>query len=239
MSQFLDGKTLLIAGGASGAGLALASRAVALGATVHLVGRSLAKLHAAQQHLGKRLIGHQADIGSEVEIKGVADKVAGFDHLITTAADLTFAPFLELADTDIDRMLNSKFWGPVYLVRNLVGKLAKTGSITFVGGSAALKASPGASIVAAANAALDGLARTLALELAPVRVNVVSPGVFDGSTWDFLNPKSRVETLSAIGQTLPVGRAGRADEIADALLFLLGNSFVTGTVLQIDGGANA
>ncbi|WP_080709770.1 SDR family oxidoreductase [Cupriavidus metallidurans] len=101
---------------------------------------------------------------------------------------------------------------------------------------AAYKANAGASIAAAVNAALDGLARTLAVELAPIRVNVVSPGVVDSPTWDFLPSDARASVLHGIGAGLPVSRAGTASELAQAGLFLIANGFATGTVLQIDGG---
>jgi NAD(P)-dependent dehydrogenase (short-subunit alcohol dehydrogenase family) len=239
MTQSLEGKTVLIAGGASGAGLALAKQVAANGAKVHIVGRSAEKLERAKAALAGNIVTHVADIGVEADVKALAGKIQKLDHLVTTAADLVFKPFVELDDADISRILASKFWGPVYLVRHLASKLAEGGSITFVSGSAAYKAAPGGSVIAAANASLDGLARTLALELAPTRVNVVSPGIFDGSTWDFLDDATRKQTLDSIGQSLPTGRVGSVDEIADAVLFVIRNGFATGTVLQIDGGVNA
>lgn len=136
-------------------------------------------------------------------------------------------------------MLGPKFWGPVYLVRHLEKRLSEDASVTFFSGSAAYKASSGGSIVAALNAALDGLARTLALELAPVRVNVISPGIVDSPVWDFLPPAARGNALASIGASLPRGRVGTVDELADAAMFVMGNGFTTGTVLQIDGGTNA
>lgn len=237
--EYLRDKVVLIAGGGSGAGLVLATKAAAAGAIVHLVGRSGDKLAAAKRSVGGKTEVHEADISDEAQVEAVAASIPKVDHLVTTAADLVFKPFLELEDGDIERVLASKLWGPTYLVRHLAGKLAVDGSITFFSGSAAYKASAGASIVAAANAALGGLARTLAVELAPIRVNVISPGIFDGSTWDFLDADARATTLDEIGKSIPTGRVGTADELADAAMFVMGNAFTTGTVLQIDGGLNA
>lgn len=135
-------------------------------------------------------------------------------------------------------MLGAKFWGPIYLLRHFQSSLSKDASVTLFSGSAAYKASVGASIVAALNASLDGFARTLALELAPVRVNVVSPGVVDSPVWNFLPEHARSNALASIGAGLPIGRVGTVDELADAALFVMGNGFTTGTVLQIDGGTN-
>lgn len=238
MSQTLQGKVVVIAGGSSGMGLALAHQAVAAGAIVHILGRTEAKLTRANASLGGSVSTHRVDIGNEVEVKALTSQLAQVDHLVTTAAELTFKPFSETNDEDIRRMLAGKFWGPIYLVRHLSPQMSKEGSITFYSGSAAYKASAGATIVAALNAALEGMMRTLALELAPVRVNVVSPGVVDSPVWDFLPANARMETMAAIGSALPRGRVGTTAELADAGLFLMRNGYTTGAVLQIDGGAN-
>ena len=235
----LKGKSIAIAGGSSGAGLAVAVQAAREGATVHLIGRSTARLEKARLKVEGTVHTHALDIANEPDIAMLRAEIGQLDHLVTTAADLTFKPLLELSNAEIDRMLASKFWGPIHLVRHFAPVLSMSGSITFVGGSAAYKASAGASVVAAANAALAGLARTLALELAPVRVNVVSPGVFDGGTWDFLPAEVRSPTLREIGSGLPIGRVGTAEEVADAILFFVRNGFATGTVLPLDGGADA
>lgn len=239
MSQFLQGKTVVVAGGSSGIGLELVRKAVAAGAHVHVVGRSAEKLALVQANLGAGVTTHCADIGAETEVQAIANSISTVDHLVTTAAALAFKPFMETTADDIGLMLGSKFFGPINLVKALVPKMAKDGSITFYSGLAAYKASAGASIVAAVNGALDGLARTLALELAPVRVNVVSPGVVDSPTWDFLPADAKAGVLQGIGESLPVGRVGSASELAEAGLFLMSNGFATGSILQIDGGANA
>jgi len=239
MSIELDQKIIVIAGGSTGIGLELARQAVQAGAQVQLLGRSAEKLALAQAALGPQITTHCADIGVEAEVEALARAIPHVDHVVTTAAALTFKPFMNTSDAEINEMLGSKFWGPLYLVRHLVPRMPKGGSITFYSGLAAYKANPGASIVAAVNAALDGLARTLAVELAPIRVNVVSPGVVDSPTWDFLPPETREGALGSIGDALPVGRVGSVRELADAGLFLMGNGFATGTVLQVDGGANA
>ena len=239
MTETLAEKTIVIAGGSSGIGLALAKRAVAEGAQVHLLGRSAEKLGRARADIGGEVFIHRLDIGVESDIESLARILPRIDHLVTTAADLTFKPFLQMGNEEILRMLGSKFWGPVYLVRHLVPWMTKEGSITFYSGSAAYKAWSGASIVATLNAGLDGLARTLAVELAPIRVNVISPGVVDSPTWDGFPVETRAQVLSSIGEQLLVGRVGTVEELADAGLFLMANRFATGTVLQLDGGDNA
>ncbi len=239
MVNSLRRKTVVIAGGSSGMGLALARKAATEGAHVHILGRSVEKLIAAKAIVGGDVHTHIADIGVENDAQRVAAEIPHVDHLVITAAELVFKPFEEMTDAEISTMLSAKFWGAVYLVRHLTPRLTRDASITFFSGSAAYKASVGGSIVAALNGALDGLSRTLALELAPVRVNVVSPGVVDSPVWDFLPPAAREGAMASIGAGLPRGRVGTVDELADAALFLMGNGFTTGTVLHVDGGTNA
>jgi|SoiMethySBSTD1v2_1073268.scaffolds.fasta_scaffold828603_2 NAD(P)-dependent dehydrogenase (short-subunit alcohol dehydrogenase family) len=239
MESSFKGKSVLVAGGSSGMGMAVAAKAAALGATVHIVGRSLERLAEAKTAIDGDVVTHHADISVESDIATLAEKIQQVDHIVTTAADLTFKPFAQISDAEIESTFAAKFWGAVYLVRHFASRIPSNGSVTFFGGSAAYKALAGASIVAAVNAALDGFARTLALDLAPVRVNVLSPGVVETPAWSFVPEKERAELLKSIGAGLPVGRVGRPEELADAAIFLMGNGYATGTVLQIDGGTNA
>jgi NAD(P)-dependent dehydrogenase (short-subunit alcohol dehydrogenase family) len=152
-------------------------------------------LAGAKSQLGNDVVTHAVDITDKNAVKNLANGLGEVDHLITTAASLAFKPLLQLTDADIRRSLGAKFWRPIYLVRHLAEKVSKTGSVILTSGAAAYKAAPGGSIVAAANAVPDGLASTLARELAPVRVNVVSPGIFDSPTWSFLDGDKRKRTL--------------------------------------------
>lgn len=239
MKSSFEGKTVLVVGGSSGMGLGVAQAAVAAGARVHIVGRSDDKLQRAASKLGTDVTTHLVNIAEEEEVAALAEKIGGLDHLVVTAADLVFKPFKDISNDEIEKVLAAKFWGVIYLTRHLAPRMAKDGSITFFSGSAAYKALAGGSIVAAANAALDGLTRTLALELSPVRVNVISPGFVDTPAWDFLPAESRADALKDIGAGLPLGRVGKVEELADAAMFVMGNGFTTGAVLQIDGGTNA
>ncbi len=239
MTQKLKNKTIVIAGAASGAGLELAKTAVAAGANVHLLGRSAAKLEKAASQLNGKFSTHVVDISVEEGVERFASQIGAIDHLVTTAADLTFKPFIDLNNEEIARILGTKLYGPMYLVRHLSSKFADGGSVTFVSGSAAYKATAGGSVVAAGNAALDGLSRTLAIELPKIRFNVVSPGVFDGGTWNFLEGDVRSKVLDDIGRGLPRGKVGTSADVASAIIFFMTNDFATGTVLQLDGGANA
>ena len=239
MESSLRAKSVLVAGGSSGMGLAVAAKAAALGARVHIVGRSLERLAKAKTAIDGDVVTHQADISVESDVATLAGNIQRVDHIVTTAADLTFKPFTQISDAEIESTFAAKFWGAVYLVRHFASRIPANGSVTFFGGSAAYKAVAGSSIVAAVNAALDGFARTLALDLVPVRVNVLSPGTVETPAWSVVPEKERAELLRSIGAAMPVGRVGRPEELADAAIFLMSNGYATGTVLHVDGGVNA
>lgn len=231
-----QGKKVVILGGGSGMGLALAKKVIASGGTVVIGGRNAAKLDRAAAMLGDCASYMAFDLGDEAAVKTAFENIGAFDHLVTTAAELTFASVSELTTAQVESMLVSKFWGPFYASKYAAPLIAQNGSITFFSGLAAYRPAPGASIVAALNAALEGFAMTLALEIKPVRVNVVSPGVVDTPTWDFLGADDRQGLFDSVAGSLPVGRVGQADELADAALSLMGNGFINGTVLHVDGG---
>lgn len=231
-----EGKKVVILGGGSGMGLALAKKVISSGGKVVIGGRNAAKLGNVAVTLGDSASYKAFDLGDEAAVRSAFEAIGPFDHLVTTAAELTFAPVTDLTTEQVQSMLVSKFWGPFYASKYAAPHIAKNGSITFFSGLAAYRPAPGASIVAALNAALEGFAMTLALEIKPVRVNVVSPGVVDTPTWDFLSNEDRRGLLESVAGTLPVGRVGQADDLADAALSLMGNGFINGTVLHVDGG---
>ncbi len=233
----LAGRHIVILGGSSGIGKEIVRQVLRRGATAHVVSRSQERLTQCVQELGGNARAHQADIANEGDVKRVFGDIPRIDHLVTTAADLTFKPFLDLTDIDIAKMLASKFWGPIYAVRHAVRRMPQDGSITFFSGLAAYKGSPGASIVAALNAALEGFMRTLAVELSPIRVNVVSPGTIDTPIWDQMTQEKKRAYFSEVARMLPVRRIGTPEDVAQAALSLMENGFISATVLHVDGGA--
>lgn len=232
--------TILIAGGASGMGLAFARRCIAAATDLVLVGRDPAKLARARDDLGApdRVRIHAADIGREDDVARLFEHIGAVDHIVSTAADITGAydwlSALDLAAAR--RVVDSKLFGPLLLAKYGAPRLPATGSLTVVSGIAAYRPAARGSVVASVNAALEGLVRALAIELAPIRVNAVSPGWVDTPIWANVAGDSTAETLAAMAKRLPVGRIGRPDDIADAIGFLVGNGFTTGTVLHVDGG---
>ncbi len=231
------GKHVVILGGSSGIGKEIARQALQRGAMAHIVGRSQERLTQFVKELGHTVQAHQADIGNEADVRRIFGEITRIDHLVTTAADLTFKPFLDLTDGEIAQMLRSKFWGPIYAVRHAARRMSRDGSITFFSGLAASKGSPGASILAALNAGLEGFMRTLAVELSPIRVNAVSPGIVDTPIWDQMSQENKTAYFNEVAKSLPVKRIGTPEDLAQAALSLMENGFISATVVHVDGGA--
>lgn len=236
----LSNQKILIAGGGSGMGLALASRCVEAGAEVIIAGRGEDRLRQAREALGNPAGLHIAavDITREDQVAALFAGIGGLDHIVSTAADIQGAYRL-LPELDLkaaQRVVDSKLFGPLLLAKYGAPRLAVSGSMSFVSGIAAYRPAPRGSVVAAVNAALEGLVRALAIELAPIRVNAVSPGWVDTGIWAQVAGDRKAETLTAMAERLPVGRVGRPDDIADAIFFLMGNGFTTGTTLHVEGG---
>lgn len=231
---------LLIAGGSSGMGLALARLSLDLGAQVVLVGRDEAKLARAGTMLGGRgrLELLTADITCEDAVAKLFETVGDLDHIVCTAADIRGAyELLPALDLQAARQaMESKVFGPMLLAKHGAPRLRPSGSITLTSGIAAYRPMPRGTVVAAINAALEGLVRALAVELAPIRVNAVSPGWVDTPIWEFVAGDRKVAMLAGMAERLPVGRVGRPEDIAQAIAFLVGNGFTTGTVLHVEGG---
>lgn len=236
----MDNRKILIVGGSSGMGLALARRCLDEGAAVVIAGRGEAKLNAARDELSRpaRLETTMVDISRETEVAALFEHIGRLDHIVSTAADIEGAyrllPEIELEAAQ--RVVESKFYGPLLLAKHGAPKLSANGSLTFVSGIAAYRPAARGSVVAAVNAALEGLVRALAVELAPIRVNAVSPGWVDTPIWQLVAGDAKDETLAAMAKRLPAGRVGRPQDIADAIRFLMGNGFTTGETLHVEGG---
>jgi NAD(P)-dependent dehydrogenase (short-subunit alcohol dehydrogenase family) len=231
---------VLIIGGSSGMGLALAELLLADGAQVTIAGRSPGRLAAAVKQLdqSERLRACQVDITHEDQVQRLLADVGHLDHIVVTAADAVGA-YAPVSDFELDAaqaIVDTKLLGPWLVAKHAGPYLAPGGSITFTSGIAAYRPGPGASMIAAANGALEALARALALELAPLRVNVVSPGWIDTPIWDTIAGDNKTERLAAMAKRLPVGRIGQPIDIAQAFVALIKNGFITGTLVHVDGG---
>ena len=231
--------TVVVIGGSSGIGLAVARRSLADGATVVIAGRSRERLDAARAELGRpgRLDAVVADIGDRAQVATLFEHAVTVRHLVVTAADLPYGPVTALTDESIMRAVRSKFLGPIYAAQHAAPRMTAGASITFTAGIAAYRPAPGGALAAIANGALESMVRAFALELAPIRVNAVSPGWVDTPLWDQLaTPDAKQARLSQMAARLPARRLAGPADIANAVSYLLGDDFVTGTVLHAEGG---
>jgi len=232
----LKDQKVVIIGGSSGLGLAVGQAVSEAGAQVVLVGRHRDKLEEAVGRVARDAETRVGDITEEGSLKDLFNDVGPFDHLVTTAANLTYAPLGEFSAKDALEVVNSKLLGPFYAAKQALPYLSKKGSITFFGGVAATKPGAGQSLVAAVNGGLEALARALAVELAPIRVNTISPGAVETPSWAMMSRDERKDFFASLQETLPVRRNGTPEDVAQGTLFLMTNRFTTGTTLHVDGG---
>jgi NAD(P)-dependent dehydrogenase (short-subunit alcohol dehydrogenase family) len=235
----LKDETVVIVGGSSGIGLGVAEALLQEGAIVTIVGRTEDKLHAARRALGggDRLKTRAADVTDEDQVKRLFAQTGPIDHLVVTrGAPPLNAPIssldLDAARHFIDVMVVSAF----ALVKHAAPHLRRGGSITFTSGISKDKPGPGGALVAAVAGSMGYLARGLAVELAPTRVNVVSPGWVETPMWDDIVGPAKTQMWADMGTRLPAGRIAKPADIAKAYTFLLGSELTTGIVLGIDGG---
>lgn len=232
----MRGQTVVILGGSSGIGLATAIAAEAEGATVVITGRNPARLADARQHLSEAAICHVVDAIDETATAALFASLERVDHVFITAGSLVSDGQLAPDSATLAPAINTRFWGATYAAKYSVAKMPAGGSITLMSGTAGLRPLPGAAVASASCGAIDALARALARELAPRRVNSIAPGYVDTPLFDGLLGADRDAVLAEAGAKLPVERIGQPAEIADAVLFLMNNGYVSGTTLVIDGG---
>ncbi|WP_123042957.1 SDR family oxidoreductase [Cohnella candidum] len=233
----LKGKRVIVVGGTSGIGLSTAKAFLEEGAQVVIASRSSAKLSEAKQTLGGNVETYELDFRSEENAASLFKKVGEFDHLVITAGEGAMGDFRELPVDQAQTAFNSKFWGQYMTVKAALPYLNKEGSISLTSGVYGKRPAKGASTLAAINSALEGLMRGLAVDLAPIRVNVVSPGIVDTPVYAGMPEEHRKSMFNAIASQLPVGRVAQPEDIAEAYVYLAKNGFTTGTVILIEGGA--
>src|SRR5690348_435773 len=206
---------IVVIGGGSGMGLEVTRKLLATGADVVIAGRSGERLGAAREALGgDRVEIATVDIGERSQVAALFARAGRLNHLVVTAADLPYGPAVELTEADLMRAVRSKLLGPLFAAQESAARLESGGSITFTSGIAARRPVRGGSAAAAINSGLEGLVRALAVELAPIRVNAVSPGWTETPIWDGMpgRPGERKQRLSAPMPRgcPPAGSGGRA-----------------------------
>jgi len=232
----LEGKNVVIIGGTAGIGLATAVAAAQLGANVWVAGRSETHIEKAKAISNGSFKVMQADTHDADSMEAIFKEVGSIDHLVSAAVGgtRTIKPFVEQTEDQFKAAFD-KLWGYAKVVRTGVPFLSKTGAITLVSGSPARKINPTTSALSCVGAAVENMVRCLAVELAPIRVNVVSPGTISTAMFDWMG-EARDEKLAAATAGNLIKRAGASDEVASGLIFVMQNQYVTGTTVDVDGG---
>ncbi|MGL5819997.1 MAG: SDR family oxidoreductase [Phycicoccus sp.] len=232
----LEGRRVVVIGARSGIGRAICTRAAGLGASVEMVSRSAARLDGAAATIDGQVRTHPVDALDQDAVEQFFARIGAFDHVAVTAIadETTLFSHLEDLTPELARRGLEKLWISLHASQAASRRIAAQGSITLTSRTAII--SPPregrAAVMNAARGAVAVLGRSLAAELAPVRVNVIAPGVVNSGVWQDSERPGLVE----YGRSLPVGHLGEPDELAAAYLFMMTAPYVTGTVLPVDGG---
>ncbi|GGG24554.1 short-chain dehydrogenase [Rhodococcoides trifolii] len=226
---------VLLISGASGIGRSIASAVIDGGGEVVLAGRHRDSLDAAVAELGSGASAVTIDLGDESSIARAAATIGPVDHIVSLAADHANGPITALDASAVRNAFDAKVIGPILLAKHFSPQVRDGGSFLFFSGVAAWKPAPGLSVMATTNGAVAFLAEALAVELAPTRVNALSPGIVDSGAWDSMGA-GKDALFADTARTNPARRVGQPSDIASAAMSLLTNTFVTGVTLHVDGG---
>ena len=233
----LHNKRVVILGGSSGIGLAVAEQAASQGAKVVIASSNAERVEKAIESLGRNTQGHTLDLSDEQAVETLFAKLGAFDHLVFTAGDSLHLH--ELATTDLKQARQAfelRYWAALAAVKYGSKNIRKGGSIVLTTGVAGQRPHKGWVVAASVCGTIEALTRALALELAPIRVNAVSPGVVRTNLWQSMTVEEREHLYESVGNSLPAGRVGEPRDIAQAYLFLMQEGFCTGQTLVVDGG---
>ena len=232
----MSDKTAVVVGGTSGIGLATARQLSQRGATVHVTGRSQARLDAVQEQHPELQV-HSVDGSSRTAMGELFAAVDPIDWVVLALSGGAGAGPLAGLDLDVLRgAFDAKFWPQLTCAQEALPHLTPDGSITFISAGSARSSIPGTAGLAAVNGALEAMVRPLAVELAPIRVNAVSPGIVDTPWWDGMPADVRADFFEKARAALPVRRVATADEVAESVVLMATNPNLTGTVIETDGG---
>lgn len=229
-------QTIAIVGGSSGIGLAVARAALERGDAVIIGGRSPEKLERAVSGLAGNVRSHVVDGTDAAQLAAFFAAAGRIDHLFTPGASYTVASFRSASPEVARSPFENKFWAQYAAVKAALPHLSPEGSVVLMAGAAGARPVPAGAAYAACNSAIEALGRSLALELAPLRVNTVSPGTIDSDLWRNRPAEMREAAYAGYAAATPLKRVGTVEEVAAAVLFLMDNRFMTGSVIHPDGG---
>jgi NAD(P)-dependent dehydrogenase (short-subunit alcohol dehydrogenase family) len=230
----LQDKTVVVVGRGSGIARAVTVAARSEGARVVVAGRDKAKLADAYDDPG--INAEQVDITDDTSIAAFADRMGAVDHVVSTASARARGKLADLDRKNLQLSFDTKVIGPTMLAKYFAPQMNTDGSLVLFSGVNAFKVNPGYLGVAITNGAVDFLTRSLAVELAPIRVNTISPGVIDTGAWDSMGEDGKRAYFEQVSASNPARRIGTPDDVAGAVVFAMTNTFLTGVTLKVDGG---
>jgi NAD(P)-dependent dehydrogenase (short-subunit alcohol dehydrogenase family) len=235
-----DGQRVVIIGASAGIGEAAAKAFAARGAAVTITGRSKERLDQAARRIGHPVLAAELDATSRGALDAFFATTGTIDHLVLSASPgaVGVGPVAALDEAALRQAFDGKFFAHVKAIQAALPQLRRDGSVTMVTAASARAAFAGTAGIAAANGALETMVAPLAVELAPLRVNAVSPGVIDTHWWNAMPEDQRRDYFASVAAVTPVRRVGKPEDVADAVVYLAGAGFVTGTVLECTGGLN-
>lgn len=235
--QALEGQRVVVLGASSGIGLATAIAAAEAGADVVIVSGNQERLNAALKQLPAGSEGHAVDLAQEAHIQAFFEGIGTFDHLVYTAGEnLVLNDISNTVLTAAQQFFNVRYWGAFAAVKYGAPHIRKGGSINLTGGIAGQRPNAGWGVAASICSAMEGFTRAMAVELAPLRVNLVSPGVVRTNLWNGMEENDRENLFTTISNALLSKRIGVPEDIAQTFLYMMQQHFATGQVITVDGG---
>jgi NAD(P)-dependent dehydrogenase (short-subunit alcohol dehydrogenase family) len=236
----LNGRRVLVIGGGSGIGYAVAEGAIRDGADVTIASSNAQRIEAAADRLGDQATAIPIDATDETVVQAFFEGGRAYDHIVYTAGDWGGPRRGALADLDLEAaasVFKVRFWGALAVAKHGSKVLPPGGSLTFTDGMIAHRPSKGSAVSTAMAGAIEHMVRALAVELAPVRVNAVCPGLIRTGVWDSIPEAQRQERFETMTRKQLVARIGEPEEAAEAYLYLMRGGYTTGQVLYVEGGS--
>jgi NAD(P)-dependent dehydrogenase (short-subunit alcohol dehydrogenase family) len=235
----LANKRVVVLGGTSGIGFAVARKAADQGAAIVVASSKEDNVNRAKKLLSGTVEGVTLDLSSEESIKSFFGRIGEFDHLVYTAGEsLLTEPLATLSLERARKFFDIRFWGVFLALKYGAPSIRRGGSIVLTSGMASRRPAKGRSMISSVCGAAEALTRSLAVELAPLRVNLVCPGLVKTDLWDGMAAEAREAMFRRAEQNLLVGRVGEAEDLAEAYVYLMKNGFSTGQIVVVDGGVS-
>ncbi|WP_327035153.1 SDR family oxidoreductase [Micromonospora ureilytica] len=233
MRAGLEDRRVLVIGRSGGIAGAIVTAVRDSGATVVVASRNPDALAEAY---GEDLATEAVDVTEEASVAALAHRLGHVDHVVSTASARARGRLGDLQPAAVLQSLSTKVLGPILLAKHFAPRMPRDGSFVFFSGATARKPAPGMLAVAATNGGVDAVTRALAVEIAPLRVNSVSPGTIDSGAHDALGEQQKAELFAGRAARNPAGRVGDPEDVVRAVLYALTSTFTTGTSLVVDGG---